>query len=289
MRGRFRSPKDPFILKEQVVSYQDISGVGDAFGKIYNGELDVLIIQSVFPQDVLSSVVEQLDKNDNLLWSGQESLEDHRIQNSIFGVGIAPNGVEPEGPSSEKYLKSAARFCSEVKNVFGDSLNPIDRVQRILSAIAGGRNTRVPFGSNDQPYTPFTIRSIPPGERFGLHTGNFFYETSAYDRLREQLDTSDQISFFTPLRNAESGGELEIFNLRWGDKNTPRHHQKINTSEVEANYSSLLYDLENGEMIVFDGGRLYHRVNLVVGNLHRYTLGGFAALSQDRSEVLYWG
>ncbi|MEC7986421.1 MAG: hypothetical protein VX278_14745 [Myxococcota bacterium] len=289
MRVQARVKNDSFSLKERVVAYEDLSSVGDAFAQIYDGELDVLIIQDVFSKDHLADVVRILDRNDDLLWSKQESQKHHRKQNSIFGVGIAPNGVEPHGPSPEKYLESAKRFRKEVRAVFGDAVDPIERIQQTLSSIAGGKNTRVPIGKDGRLYSPFTIRSIPPGKQFDLHTGNFFYATAAYDALRDQLDTTDQISFFTPLRRAEGGGELEIFNLRWGDQKTPSKHKKILSEVVESEFSSYLYDLDEGEMIVFDGGRLYHRVNPVLGERHRFTLGGFAAMSDTHEEVLYWG
>jgi hypothetical protein len=41
-------------------------------------------------------------------------------------------------------------------------------------------------------------------------------------------------------------------------------------------------------MLLFDGGRYYHRVSKVIGRSPRRTIGGFLGFSRQRDRVYYW-
>jgi hypothetical protein len=46
--------------------------------------------------------------------------------------------------------------------------------------------------------------------------------------------------------------------------------------------------LAPGDMILFTGGRIWHRVEPVEGESERVTIGGFVALAQDGERVYFW-
>jgi hypothetical protein len=43
-----------------------------------------------------------------------------------------------------------------------------------------------------------------------------------------------------------------------------------------------------GDLLVFDGGRYFHRVAKVKGSRIRYTIGGFMMFDQPGETLLYW-
>ena len=43
-----------------------------------------------------------------------------------------------------------------------------------------------------------------------------------------------------------------------------------------------------GDLLFFDGGRIWHLVSAVRGQRVRITLGGFAAFSLDDRSIVYW-
>tara|TARA_B110000037_G_C17118308_1_gene504712 strand:+ start:2967 stop:3140 length:174 start_codon:yes stop_codon:yes gene_type:complete len=45
---------------------------------------------------------------------------------------------------------------------------------------------------------------------------------------------------------------------------------------------------KKGDMIIFQGGEIWHRVELVKGKKSRYTIGGFMGFSLDDKEIIYW-
>ncbi len=278
----------PFELRVRHFEDADALPSGDVIGELYDSSLDVAVVSGALDPDELGPALNRLDHDDELLWTPQSRPVMDRADNLIFGNGLAPNGVDPGGPSADHYLACAARFVREAQDVFA-GLDLFERIHRVLDALAGPHPARLARAPDGRGFSPFTVRGVAPGNGFGLHAGNFFYGTPAYDGLRDQLDQADQISFFVPLRAAESGGELEIFSLRWGDPDIPTAPgQLLDAAETERRFSSVVVELEVGEMIVFDGGRLFHRVTEVGGPHTRWTLGGFAARSRAGDALLYW-
>jgi hypothetical protein len=46
--------------------------------------------------------------------------------------------------------------------------------------------------------------------------------------------------------------------------------------------------MNEGDLLVFAGGELWHRVSKVEGSLTRYSLGGFMGFSHDGSRLYVW-
>jgi hypothetical protein len=45
---------------------------------------------------------------------------------------------------------------------------------------------------------------------------------------------------------------------------------------------------KKGDMILFQGGNIWHRVETVRGNIPRITFGGFIGISIDKTKFYYW-
>jgi hypothetical protein len=59
--------------------------------------------------------------------------------------------------------------------------------------------------------------------------------------------------------------------------------------EVVRRFEHFAVALEAGDLIVFDGGRHYHRVLPNQGESRRWTIGGFLSLSRAGTESWVWG
>ena len=88
----------------------------------------------------------------------------------------------------------------------------------------------------------------------------------------------------------EAGGQLELYDLMWDD--TPDDVLALGMSEERdarlERFGSRLTDVGVGDMILFTGGRIWHRVAPVEGGRERITIGGFLALSQDDRSIYFW-
>jgi hypothetical protein len=158
---------------------------------------------------------------------------------AIFGPLLAPTQNAPGGPDPAEYLASAA-----VWNRHSSAIWDICTVHKALERHLGA-SVRVPPG-----HARFTIRRFPPGTASPWHTDN--YRAIAAYATVAGLTAGPQLSWLVPLAPYE-GGALEI----------PAS-------------GGPLYPAP-GELVIFDGSALRHRVAGVGGARPRWTLGGFAA------------
>ena len=56
---------------------------------------------------------------------------------------------------------------------------------------------------------------------------------------------------------------------------------------VEAMKALVIY-VYAGELLLFDGGRYFHKVSPVEGSRARWTIGGFVGFTRDHERVVYW-
>lgn len=174
-----------------------------------------------------------------------------------------------------------------------------DRISSFFHAVAADYEVSVPINK---------IKGIPVSEgcfrvfykdRGGLfvHCGNLFQQQSEYyySLLANDIDMSDQLSFFFNLQNTEVGGELTIYDMLWKDvvaKATPDENDSVIDKDGNTIY---LKDVEQftvkpqpGDILVFSGGPIWHRVENIKGDTPRITYGGFVNFSNDGKEIFYW-
>jgi hypothetical protein len=174
-----------------------------------------------------------------------------------------------------------------------------DRIQSFFNSVAEDFKVSVPINK---------VKALPVSEgsyrlfykdKGGLfvHCGNLFQQQSEhyYSLLANDIDKADQLSFFMNLQNSEAGGELTIYNMLWKDvvgKATPEENESV----IDVNGNTVyLRDVEQftvkplpGDVLVFAGGPIWHRVEDIRGETPRITYGGFINYSTDGKELFYW-
>jgi len=165
-----------------------------------------------------------------------------------------------------------------------------ERMETVFAAMAGGRKVELAHFHDGRAFTPATIRILPVGGQLAPHCGNEMYNRPSYDYLNTFVDKTDQISFFLTLQEAEEGGGLIIYSLKWAEVG-PDHILPDNRSNV----GLLLGESEwmevrpqAGDVLVFDGGRWLHRVDWVRGKRTRWTMGGFLQFDRAGERLLYF-
>jgi hypothetical protein len=210
---------------------------------------------------------------------------------------------EPEDKKKQAidaYFKKTTLFNSSFREDFGVDVK--GRIEAFYNSISGGREVRVAEGMNGKGQYPFaTFRYLTPDKGLmSVHCGNYFGKTfeEFYADLTQTVSVENQMSFFIMLQEPEAGGELTLFNFRWKKGQT-----KVNPSEdneiIQPDGSIMrVQDNENiikdkiapkkGDMILFQGGNIWHKVETVRGALPRITFGGFIGVSIDKSKIYYW-
>jgi hapalindole-type alkaloid chlorinase len=173
------------------------------------------------------------------------------------------------------------------------------RISDFFEAYCGSMKSRPPkLVGFDREASYATLRFFMPnmGGLF-VHCGHFFQESNpVYFEVVEEMELDGQLSFFLMLQYPEKGGELTIYDMLWpevsgkdGFKDADHvldcRGDRIYLKDVR----SFTVRPEPGDLLVFRGGPIWHRVENILGSLPRITFGGFINFSKDGKEFYYWG
>lgn len=276
-----QTPADRPFIKFATIDVSEVGDYRDAIRQMYAGTLGGLVIKNVYSPERMARVVEQL------------AVETTHYPRTSFPArfkahfyGRCLDGCDP---ALDEYLRDAERFRAETLAVFGDGAPFEARIEELLRALGGGRAVQLPRYSDGRAYTPATIRILLEGGQIGTHCGNEAATRPAYSHLNTLIDPHDQISYFLTLQAPARGGELIVYSLQWSD---------IDQSRIVGGRSrveDLLRDAEwmavapgPGDLLIFDGGRYFHRVAMVVGERIRWTIGGFVMFARSGEVIHYW-
>jgi hypothetical protein len=130
-----------------------------------------------------------------------------------------------------------------------------------------------------------------------VHCGNLFQAQSMffYSLIKNDIDMDDQLSYFVVLQQSEVGGELTIYDMLWDkvkSKESPENNEFVIDDEGKHIYVNTLKSFavkpKPGDILVFSGGPIWHRVEDIKGQNKRLTFGGFLNFSKDNKELYYW-
>lgn len=230
----------------------------DSVDRLYAGSLDGVVMKGLLSEEECARCMSAVAAHDE--W--QTVYPDPRAPKSI-GVMLSPTPIHPKGPPPEHYFPGVERDSEWVRR----HLAPlIPRLEERLATLVGERPV-VPL-DQPRPHRLATVRQMSVG--YGAPT-----HVDAYDRseglasLFEHTDRATQLSWYVLLQRPGAGGELEVASRRGeGDR---------------------VVRLEVGDGVLFDGGKLQHRVTCVESDPPRITVGGFAGLDRSHERFYYWG
>ncbi|MCZ8285210.1 MAG: 2OG-Fe(II) oxygenase [Bacteroidia bacterium] len=217
-----------------------------------------------------------------------------------FSNRIKQEADDKKAEAIDAYFKKTTSFNEHFHTDYGVDLKT--RFENLFKAISGNRNVEVAEGMGGPGKYPFaTVRLLTPDKGLmSVHCGNYFGKTfeNFYKDLTKKVAVENQMSFFIMLQEPEAGGELSLFNFRWKTGQT-----KVNPSEdnetIQPDGSKMYVEEDKniikdkivpkkGDMILFQGGNIWHRVETVRGSIPRITFGGFIGISIDKQTFYYW-
>lgn len=188
----------------------------------------------------------------------------------------------------EAEITSICQF--NLKNRLVGIFNKLDGNLKVLPLYGKEKNERFLFGN-------FRVMYEETGNNAtsNIHTGHALTIRSkdyAYKHLMHDIDFDNQLSYFILLQKSEIGGEITLYEYTYNDYPTVNQegvfYDKNKTSFKPKDKEIHKYKLNPGDLIVFKGGNIYHRVELVKGNMPRITFGGFLASDFKKENVYYW-
>jgi hypothetical protein len=273
------------------ISKTDFLSRKDLLRQIKDGEVSGVIVKEFFSKPEVETLVNSYLSND--LKRSQLPLNQGVTYPTVFAHVQKETGNTEPGISN--YFLACEHYKADFKNRFG--VDAPHYIQSAFEATSGGRPVRLPAGVTAKGIYPFsTFRELNPGTgEMTLHCGLYFYYMfpEFYKHLHSIVADNNQLSFFSLLRKPQFGGELTIFDITRKDavKKIDDLQLESLTGEVlhiEQNVENFKLKIEEGDFLIFDGGTIWHRVELVQGETHRITFGGFLGFTNDNQEIYYW-
>lgn len=162
---------------------------------------------------------------------------------------------------------------------------------------AEGTSTAFPsLLPGEAEFVPACLRIIPPSYgKIRIHADNDFYtgKDHVFRYFKSQVDTSNTISHIAMINSADEGGNLVLHDLEFKDydKIIDGHtavHRKTGQTKSINSFRSEEINLNNGDLILFAGGQIWHSVSQMQGEKDRITFGGFSSYSHKRDKVYLW-
>ena len=262
------------------IDAESVRDYPDGINQIYRGELNLMLIKKVFSEAEIFNAKTRIEKKNH------EGLAHHR-----FGEILGFSRLQP-GFNKETFFKESLPFREELNQIFGIDFEA--RIEKILTKISGGRNVEIPAENPNGVYIPATVRIFHPNkvDILPVHTDNEHFEMHQVScaHLNQIAKLQDSLSYLIVIEKPEKGGELVLYDLLW--EQTPQTLKEQFDTAVRARHLEQLnkkYLAPNpGDMVIFNAGRIWHKVSDIQGKKNRITVGGFMSISKDNEKVFYW-
>lgn len=284
----------------QNISVDDLLTRKEALWDLYTNRSDGFLIKNFLTEQEVDTIMSHFKK----------VLDDNPAHTSVgftyptifaeFSNRLKHDTEETKVEQKKLYFEKTGNFNSGFKNEFGVDVK--GRIESLFNALSGGREIKVAEtadGTGHYPYATFRYL-VPDKGLMSVHCGNYFGKTfeEFYKDLTQKVAVENQMSYFIMLQEPEEGGELTLFNFRWKEGQTKKDNTEDNeiiqpdgSKMYVENDPNILKDKitpKKGDMILFQGGNIWHRVETVRGKVPRITFGGFIGMSIDKSKIFYW-
>lgn len=254
----------------------------DAFDRLRGGDLQAIVVQGVYAPDVLHACVERLERHDPPFLKTWFPRAFHAW---FFG-----RNVNLADPSLAGYFEEAYQFNTQLETLLPPGLLFTERVGAVLAALDHGRPFVAAPGPHDGEHYMFTtLRAHLEMGYIPAHFDNEMRLRPSYRHLASMVEPHI-LSFVLALSRSDSGGALEVFDLRCD----PDDARLLNDDGASvkpdiSNLPSASFRLPPGSLIVLDSGRYLHRLTRVGGTCTRWTACSFMARSRSHDATYCWG
>lgn len=243
----------------------------DAVNQISQGEIDGMLIKQVFTKEEMLKAKYKLESS--------KTSRNTVSYGETFGTVLVQKVNSPT-----KYFQEVTVYRNELKKIFQNGYE--ERVEALLSKVSGGRTVEI-ASENTQTYAPAQIRFMEPNKGgLIIHKGSQNLHNPPFAHLREITKIYEHLSYFIVIDKPEEGGELIVYDLP-PEESTKDFEDLVKSSAFEKCEKRYVRP-DIGDMVLFHGGPIWHKVADIKGNKNRITIGGFVALSKDEQKIFYW-
>jgi hypothetical protein len=290
MNGSARVYGEEIFFKFIEVPFSEVESNGDLVSRIKTNDIAGFIVKNVFTAaeiDFLKGFLKSTMKEEDFM-----PTPTGKIFPAPFAV------ISDQEAQLALYYEKLTRF-----NTYKDSIPELKafntKLDKFFKLVASNYKVTVPVNKiKDKEVAPGTFRMFYPGKGgLHVHCGNLFQAQSMfyYSLIKNDIDMDDQLSYFVVLQQSEKGGELTIYDMLWDKvkrKESPENNEFVIDDEGNHIYvdkiKSFAVRPEPGDILIFSGGPIWHRVEDIKGENPRITFGGFLNFSKNEEELYYW-
>ena len=278
--------KDIFFNFKEVNNHNLKNYAGyDFLRQIVQNESSGVVFRNVLKKEMLDEYTKDLN-----------AIPEHLFNDVIFGsIFPLPFATITDQESVNQYFDSQRKFQDYIES------NSIKEVNAALISFFQKISSSIKLETLEDPlekkaYSLATLRRFFPLKGgLHIHCGHGHHDVPFYKRLSADVVLTPQFSFFLVLQNSEEGGELTIYDLLC-EKGQHKDYHDNNDYILDKNDSQIkVSDLRSfqirpraGDVLVFAGGDIYHRVEQIKGTSDRITYGGFINFSKDFDKFYLW-
>jgi hypothetical protein len=265
----------------------ELGQASNAIEEITDDKLDMVLVRGAFPAEACALARKNMEERELAWMKLNDGLPSINID--LLGWPSFPTYKAPKGPTTEQHFAADAQYRPVIDAPFPARFNPGAQFEKVLGRLSGDRKLQVPPAPEGKHYLPYTVRAYPAGVGTLSHC-DYHFGLPFFAEMVPELDTTTLISFVVVLQKSNQGGELTLYDLKRGRDVEPRLPNGFwDQQAIETHYPRTAIDPGEGDMFVFSAGRCFHKVEPVIGDRRRITLGGLAALNKERTSVWYWG
>ncbi|MGB3649795.1 MAG: tetratricopeptide repeat protein [Rivularia sp. (in: cyanobacteria)] len=262
------------LYKWTILDIESVSNDLDSIDLLYMSDLDGIIIKNVFSSKEIETAKKHI-----------ESLSSEYEQR-FFGEKLGLSIIEVTTDLDDYYQK-ASDFRLLLNQIFVDEFEK--RILNIFNSLHSLKSIKLLERKNNQICIPASIRIFHPNKG-GLpaHTDNAVFENfGVYNHFKEIKKDVDILSYFIVIDKPETGGELVLYDLL-REQTTTSMKKMLNSCQKDNFLDSLRKQYINpdiGDMVIFNSGRIWHKIADFDGDKNRITVGGILAHSQDNQTI----
>ena len=290
-KKKINTTRDVKVLE---IDASELSSLELGIDSIISREIDGILIRNFLSKDE----VEKLKSG----FSGVQEEELTQYDEGMFLYPKAFSGIDPREITTDADFQETLVDSEDRWKLFPTRFG-VDfhsKVTKTLSSLSKSRIVELSKGEEGQGiYTPQTFRHLEAGKgQFKTHCGVAFQQEFKpfYDRLSKFCTIRDQVSYFVTVQKPVAGGEIILYGLDWSDASRLVNNNSALIDKQGKEYNLLdesqvkCYKVapNEGDLILFSEGELWHRVSAVVGDISRLTLGGFMTRSKDDKSLKMW-
>jgi hypothetical protein len=270
------------FLQTLDVNAASVASYPDAFDRLRHGTLQAIVVHDVYAADAMRAVVERLDRHDPAF------LRTHFP--SAFHASFFGRNVNLADPGLAGYFEEAEHFNAQLAQLMPAAHALPERVGGLLAALDGGRPfVEAPGPRAGERYMFTTLRAHVEHGHIPPHFDNEVRLRPSYRHLASLVD-EHIVSFVLTFGACESGGALEVFELRCEpDAARLLSDDGVTVKPDTAVLRSVRFRVPPGSLIVLDSGRYLHAVTPVGGACTRWTACSFIARSRRQDAMYCWG